>query len=265
MSQRIVRFRDGEWVGYGLMDSPDSVKQLTHSPFDEHADAPAETVGLPIPLSDIKLLAPVDAPRIFGVGLNYVSHAREVNRPEPKVPMLFMKPSTTVIGPDEPILYPPEGENVHFEAEVAVVIGRRARRIAEAAATSVILGYTCGNDVSERVIQRAEMDQGCLLIGKGYDSFNPLGPAIVTDLDPAGLTLLARLNGEEKQRIETSDLIYSIPYLVSYLSRAITLLPGDVIMTGTPAGVGPMRPGDEIEVEVEGIGVLKNPVVAEAV
>lgn len=264
MSHRIVRFRDGEWIGYGLMVGPDAVKELTHSPFDEDADAPAETVGAPHRLQDIQLLAPVASPRIFGVGLNYVSHAREMNLPEPKVPMLFMKPSTTVSGPGDPIVYPPEGENVHFEAEVAVVIGKRARRIDEADAASVILGYTCGNDVSERVIQRAEMDQGCLLIGKGYDGFNPLGPAIVTDLDPAGLTLIARLNGEEKQRIETSDLIYSIPFLVSYLSQAITLLPGDIIMTGTPAGVGPMVPGDEVEIEIEGVGVLKNPVVAEA-
>lgn len=263
MSQRIVRFQDKEWVGYGLMDSPNTVKQLTHSPFDEAATGPAETVGLSIPLADVRLLAPVAAPRIFGVGLNYASHAKEAGQPEPAVPMLFMKPSTTVVGPGDPIVYPHEGQNVHFEAEVAVVIGKRARRISEDESASVILGYTCGNDVSERVIQKAEMDQRCLLIGKGFDTFNPLGPAIVTDLDPAGMTLLARLNGEEKQRIETSDLIFSIPHLVSYLSQAITLLPGDVIMTGTPAGVGPMVPGDTIDIEIEGVGVLSNPVVAE--
>ncbi len=211
----------------------------------------------------VELLAPVEAPRIFGVGLNYVSHAREMNLPQPDLPMLFMKPTTTVTGPEAPIIYPLEAENLHFEAEVAVVIGRQARRVAKSEAEGIILGYTCGNDVSERVIQYAEMDQGCLLIGKGYDSFNPLGPAIATGLDPAGLTLLGRVNGEERQRIETSDLIYSIPYLVSYLSQAITLLPGDVIMTGTPAGVGPVVPGDEVEIEIEGVGVLRNPVVAE--
>ncbi len=263
MSQRIVRFRDGEWAGYGLLDDADNVKELTRSPFEEGDGRPVETVGVPIPVADVTLLAPLVAPRIFGVGLNYASHALESNSPEPEVPMLFMKPSTTVIGPGEPIVYPKEGQNVHYEAEVAVVIGKRCRRISEEEADGVILGYTCGNDVSERVIQRAEMDQRCLLIGKGFDTFNPLGPAIVTGLDPEALTLIARLNGEEKQRIETSDLIFSIRKLVSYMSQAITLLPGDVIMTGTPAGVGPMQPGDTIEIEVEGVGVLSNPVVAE--
>ena len=129
----------------------------------------------------------------------------------------------------------------------------------------LVLGYTCGNDVSERVIQRAEMDQGCLLIGKGYDGFNPLGPAIATELDPGDIGLIGRVNGEERQRNNTGDLIYSIVSLISYMSAAMTLLPGDVIMTGTPAGVGPIEPGDTVEIEVEGAGVLSNPVISEPV
>lgn len=264
MTDHIVRFRkDGE-IGYGRLSGRGQIQPVAGSPFSGPETGPLNPVGPSFAAGTADLLAPVEAPRIFGVGLNYVSHAREMNLPEPTVPMLFMKPSTTVTGPGAPIVYPVEAQNLHFEAEVAVVIGRRARRIAEAEAGAVILGYTCGNDVSERVIQRAEMDQGCLLIGKGYDSFNPLGPAIATGLDPAALTLIGRVNGEERQRIDTSDLIYSIPYLVSYLSQAITLLPGDVIMTGTPAGVGPVVPGDLVEIEIEGVGILSNPVVAES-
>jgi 2-keto-4-pentenoate hydratase/2-oxohepta-3-ene-1,7-dioic acid hydratase in catechol pathway len=143
------------------------------------------------------------------------------------------------------------------------VIGRTARRVPEDRAREVILGYTCANDISERVIQKEEMDQGCLLIGKGYDTFCPLGPVIATDLDPGALRLESRLNGETRQSSSTSDLLFSVETLVSYLSRAITLRPGDVIITGTPSGVGEIAPGDRMEIELEGVGVLANPVVAE--
>lgn len=258
MTRRIIRYERGGTASYGLLEEEDRIAPLPGDPFDGLTPG-----GERIALDDVRLLCPVAAPRIFGVGLNYVSHAEEMNLPQPKVPMLFMKPSTAAIGPGEPILYPPEAKNLHFEAEVAVVIGKRGRRVAEAEAIGLVLGYTCGNDVSERVIQRAEMDQGCLLIGKGYDSFNPLGPAIATDLDPGDIGLLGRVNGEERQRNNTGDLIYSIPALIAYMSAAMTLLPGDVIMTGTPAGVGPVEPGDSVEIEVEGAGVLTNPVVAE--
>lgn len=263
MTEHIVRFRKDGKIGFGLLQGGGQIHPVARSPFDGFGSDALRPTGDIIENAAAEILAPVEAPRIFGVGLNYVSHAREMNLPEPNVPMLFMKPTTATTGTDSPIIYPREAQNLHFEAEVAVVVGRQARRIPESQAEDVIFGYTCGNDVSERVIQRAEMDQGCLLIGKGYDTFNPLGPAIATGLDPAGLTLLGRVNGEEKQRIETSDLIYSIPYLVSYLSQAITLLPGDVIMTGTPAGVGPVVPGDVVEIEIEGVGILRNQVVAE--
>ena len=260
MSQRIVRYERDGTTSYGLLDGDDRIAPLPGDPYGVLSPS-----GDTAPLSDVTLLCPVPAPRIFGVGLNYVSHAQEMNLPQPKVPMLFMKPTTAAIGPGEPIPYPPEAKNLHFEAEVAVVIGKRGRRVSEAEAMELVLGYTCGNDVSERVIQRAEMDQGCLLIGKGYDGFNPLGPTIATGLDPGDIGLIGRVNGEERQRNNTGDLIYSIPALIAYMSQAMTLLPGDIIMTGTPAGVGPIVAGDTVEIEIDGAGVLSNPVVAEAV
>jgi 2-keto-4-pentenoate hydratase/2-oxohepta-3-ene-1,7-dioic acid hydratase in catechol pathway len=152
---------------------------------------------------------------------------------------------------------------VHFEAELAVVIGRGGRRIAPERALDHVLGYTCANDVSERVIQRAEMDQGALLVGKGFDTFCPLGPVIAVGIDPSDLALGACVNGVERQRSSTSDLLFDVPRLVSYLSEAITLRPGDVIITGTPSGVGPIVPGDTVDIWVEGIGTLTNTVVAE--
>lgn len=255
---RIVRYADPE-IRYGILGRDGTISQLAGSPFESLVPN-----GRVARLDQVRLLAPVVPHNIYGAGLNYVGHAREVNLPLPPVPLLFMKPASAVIGPDEPIVYPREGENVHYEAEVAVVIGKGGRRIPEAKAREHILGYTCGNDVSERVIQAAEMKQGCLVIGKGFDSFNPLGPAIETDLDPADIDIIARVNGVERQRSNTSDLVYSITRLVSYLSDAITLQAGDVIMTGTPSGVGPMRPGDVVEIEIPQVGILRNPVVAES-
>ncbi len=175
-----------------------------------------------------------------------------------------MKPSGTAIGPGAPIVYPHEGQNVHFEAELAVVIGKTARRVTKADALGYVLGYTCANDVSERVIQKVEMDQGALLVGKGFDSFCPLGPVIATDLDPTNLKIGARVNGQTRQASNTSDLLFGVADLVAYLSSAMTLLPGDIIITGTPSGVGPVVPGDVVDIEIEGVGVLTNPVVAEA-
>lgn len=153
---------------------------------------------------------------------------------------------------------------MHYEAELAVVIGKHARRVAPEDAAGVILGYTCANDISERVIQKEEMDQGCLLIGKGFDTFCPVGPVITTGLDPSDLRLEARLNGETRQSSSTSDLLFSVPQLVSYISQAISLRPGDVIITGTPSGVGEIASGDVMEIELEGVGVLRNPVIDES-
>ncbi len=255
---KIVRYRADGIINFGIMEEDGTIRELVGTPFDS-----LNPSGSVTQLSDVHLLAPVEAPRIIGVGLNYAEHAREVGKELPTKPMLFMKPSTTAIGPDETIIYPRQGKNVHYEAELAVVIGSPARRVSEAKALDYVLGYTCGNDVSERTIQFAEMEMGAMLIGKGFDTFCPLGPCITTDLDPGNLQVQARLNGQVKQNERTSDLIFSVAELISYISAAFTMLPGDVIMTGTPSGVGPFVPGDVVEIEVEGIGTLRNPVVAE--
>ena len=255
---RILRYESDGVAAYGSLEEDGTIRRLPGSPFD------SLTPGDPTAtLDQVRVLAPIEHPRVIGVGLNYLAHAREGGHEAPPVPMLFMKPSTAVIGPEAPIVYPTEGEEVHFEGELAVVIGKRARRVPVASALDHVLGYTCGNDVSERVIQKDEMSRGCMLLGKGFDTFCPLGPVIATGLDPTDLQLCARINGDERQNTNTDDMIFSVAELIAYTSGAITLLPGDVIMTGTPSGVGPITPGDEVEIEISGVGVLRNPVVAE--
>lgn len=254
----IARYQVGTTTTYGIREADGRYRRLAGSPFETR-----ETTGTLDAPADIRLLAPVVPPRVFGVGLNYVSHIKESGLPAPEFPMLFMKPPTAVIGPEEAIVYPRQGSEVHFEGELAVVIGRAARRVPENRALDHVLGYSCANDVSERTIQFAEMATGCLLIGKSFDTFCPLGPVIATGLDPTNLDLAARVNGEWRQSINTADLLFPVARLVAYLSDAITLLPGDVIITGTPAGVGPVQPGDVVEIEIGGIGILRNPVVAE--
>ncbi len=255
---RIVRYDDGN-IRYGLMEEDGRLLPLASSPFESLARAGAATH-----IEQVRLLAPIAPGSIFAAGLNYVQHAREVNLPLPETPMFFMKPPSAVVGPGDSIVYPRQGQNVHYEGELAVVIGKKARHLSEQDALSCVLGYTISNDVSERVIQFAEMKQGTLLLGKGFDTFCPLGPCIATDLDPDNLDLETRINGEIKQQTNTSDMRFSVAKLISYLSAAITLRPGDVIMTGTPFGVGPMKPGDTVEIEISGIGILRNRVIAEA-
>ena len=254
---KIARYEIGGERHYGIVDG-EIVRRLTGSPFQT-----LEANGHADRLKDVRLLAPIACPRVFGVGLNYVLHIEETGARTPQIPLIFMKPSTSVIGPDEAIIYPKEGQNVHFEAELAVVIGRAGRRIPAARALDHVLGYTCANDVSERVIQKGEMDQGALLLGKGFDTFCPLGPVIATDLEPSDLRIGASVNGRQRQASSTSDLLFSVPELIAHLSMAMTLLPGDVIMTGTPSGVGPIVAGDVVEIFVEGVGTLTNSVVAE--
>ena len=256
---KIARYETKGWSGWGIQEGG-VLHRLAHSPFEG-----IERSGASDDLENCRLLAPVGpSPRIFGVGLNYVAHIAESGAATPKIPLLFMKPSNAVAGPGDPIVYPREGSNVHFEAELAAVIGKGGRRIPADRALSHVLGYACANDVSERVIQKSEMDQGALLVGKGYDTFCPLGPVIATDVDPADIRIGARVNGEQRQESSTSDLLFSVAELVAYLSTAITLMPGDVIITGTPSGVGPVVPGDHVEIFADGIGVLANKVVSEA-
>lgn len=254
---KIARYETAGWSGWGLLEG-DELRRIAGSPFDGLA-----TTGETDSLAAVRLLAPVVSPRVFGVGFNYVAHIAELGAATPEFPLIFMKPTNTVIGPGAPIVYPREGQNVHFEAELAVVIGKAGRRIPRERALDHVLGYTCANDVSERVIQKKEMNQGAILVGKGFDSFCPLGPVIATDIDPADTRIGARVNGEERQSSSTSDLLFSVADLIAYLSSAVTLVPGDVIITGTPSGVGPIAPGDTVEIFAEGIGVLANPVAAE--
>jgi len=260
MNMKIARFKHGGMVAYGNLRDDGTIEYLTGSPFDGQD---IRGTGESVPLSEVTLLAPVERPRIFGAGFNYVSHIKETGWEMPEVPMLFVKPESALAGPGDAIVYPECGEVVHYEAELVVVIGRTARRVAEAEALDYVLGYTCGNDVSERVVQKREMKFGCLFAGKAFETFAPIGPVISTGLDPSRLEIIGRLNGEVRQRGNTSDLLFSVPRLVSYLSSFMTLEPGDLIMTGTPAGVGTIQPGDTFEVEIEGIGTLTNHVVAE--
>jgi 2-keto-4-pentenoate hydratase/2-oxohepta-3-ene-1,7-dioic acid hydratase in catechol pathway len=210
-------------------------------------------------LSLVRLLPPVLPGKIVAVGLNYRDHANEMGIEIPKEPVLFLKPSTSVIGPDADIVYPGQSSRVDYEAELAVVIGRECRDVDAGDAAGCILGYTCLNDVTARDLQAKD---GQWTRAKSFDTFAPIGPWIVTDIeDPDTLSIQARLNGETRQASNTSNLIFGVYELVDFISHVMTLKKGDVIATGTPSGIGPMSPGDEIAVEIEGIGVLKNRVI----
>jgi 2-keto-4-pentenoate hydratase/2-oxohepta-3-ene-1,7-dioic acid hydratase in catechol pathway len=254
----IARYALGDRIHYGVVEG-DRLRRLAAPPFEGLVET-----GDTDSLQEATLLSPVERPRIFGAAYNYQEHTREAGKQGPEAPVIFMKPSTAAAGPGDPIVYPDDGEIVHYEGELTVVIGRTARYVAEADALRYVLGYTCGNDVSDRVVQRRESAFGCLLAGKGYDSFAPMGPLIATDLDPSRQRVITRVNGAVRQDGSTADLVFSVPFLIAYLSRFMTLLPGDVIMTGTPAGVGPLQVGDTVEVEIPGIGVLRNDVIAES-
>lgn len=215
--------------------------------------------GETLPLTEVRLLAPIIPSKVICIGRNYVEHAEELGSEIPAEPLMFMKPSTAVIGPKDTIRLPPESERVDHEGELAVVIGRPCRRVSEEEAPAFILGYTCGNDVTARDLQKKD---GQWTRAKGFDSFCPLGPWVETDLDLSDLEITTKVNGEVRQRGRTSAMIFPPPLLVAYVSRVMTLLPGDVILTGTPSGVGPLSQGDRVEVEVEGIGVLANEVIS---
>ncbi|NLG85507.1 MAG: fumarylacetoacetate hydrolase family protein [Firmicutes bacterium] len=207
---------------------------------------------------EVRLLAPVMPSKVVAVGLNYRDHAMEMGEEIPKEPRIFLKPSTSVIGPGEAIVLPSMSRRVDYEAELAVVIGRAARHVRPEEASSYILGYTCLNDVTARDLQKKDVQW---TRSKSFDTFCPLGPAIETELDPRDLAIVARVNGVVRQSSRTANLIFSVPELLSFISQVMTLLPGDVIATGTPPGVGPLSPGDRVEIEIEGIGTLANPVV----
>lgn len=217
-----------------------------------------ERTGQVLPLGGVRLLAPViPRSKVVGIGRNYAEHAAELGNAVPEDPMVFIKPNTSVIGPDDPIVLPSYSQDVHYEGELAVVISRICKDVPITRAKDVILGYTCANDVTAR-------DQGATgpwALKKGFDSSCPLGPYIVTDLDPADLAVRTYLDGELVQDGSTSQMVHGVHELVAYVSTIFTLLPGDVILTGTPAGVGPITAGQRVDVEIEGIGRLSNPVL----
>jgi len=197
--------------------------------------------------------------KVVAVGLNYRDHARELKMDIPGYPLIFMKPSTSVIGDGDPIVFPVQTQELHYEGELGIVIGKRARNVPAGKARDFIAGYTCANDVTARDLQRLD---GQWTRAKSFDTFCPLGPRIVSDMDPTALEIMTRVNGEVKQRSTTANMIFDVYDLVSFISGIMTLLPGDVIITGTPPGVGPLLPGDTVEVEIEGIGTLTNTVTA---
>ncbi|MBI1351696.1 MAG: DUF2437 domain-containing protein [Actinomycetales bacterium] len=250
---RICRVALDDELHYGVVES-DAVALLTSHPF-----GPFEPDGRVLPLDDVRLVAPVLPSKIVAVGKNYLDHVREMGGDAPPSdPMIFLKPSTAVIGPFEPIVLPWQSEQVEHESELAVVIGRLCRDVPEDRVDEVVLGYTCANDVTARDLQRTDGQWGR---AKGFDSFCPIGPWIETSLDPEDADIELRVNGEVRQTGNTSDMVRSARELVSWISSVMTLLPGDVILTGTPAGVGPLVAGDEVSVTIAGIGTLTNPVV----
>ena len=254
---RIARYAgDGE-VGFGVVEG-DEGDALTIAPIAGHPFAPFQLAGPPRRLADVRLLAPVLPSKVVAVGRNYGEHAREMGNDLPDVPVVFLKPSTSVVGPGDPIQYPRQSHEVHHEAELAVVIGRLCREVPAARAADVVLGFTCANDVTARDLQKAEEQWGR---AKGFDTFCPLGPWVETELDAGDLALQCTVNGEVRQDGRTSQMARGVGELIEHITAAMTLLPGDVILTGTPAGVGPLTVGDEVAVRIEGIGTLRNRVV----
>lgn len=251
---RIARFNHGEGIHYGIVDESDLVV-LAGDPMFSGFD----TTGQRIPLADVALLAPViPRSKVVCVGKNYRDHAAEFGSKVPDEPLLFLKPNTAVIGPNDSIVRPPQSRRVDFEGELAVVIGRIAKNVSAENALDHVFGYMIGNDVTARDLQKSD---GQWARAKGFDTFCPLGPAIETEFDPAGgASVVTRVNGEDKQRASLTDMVFDVATIIEYASAAFTLLPGDVILTGTPAGVGPLVAGDTVEVEIDGLGVLRNPV-----
>lgn len=250
---KIARFSHEETLRFGIVDD-DELVVLAGDPLF----AGFETTGQRIALADVTLLAPViPRSKIVCVGRNFHEHAAEFGNVAPAEPMLFFKPNTAVIGPGDYVVRPPQSSDTHFEGELAAVIGRVAKNVRAEDAANYIFGYTVANDVTARDLQRSD---GQWSRAKGFDTFCPLGPVIETEFELEGATLTSRVNGVVRQSAPLSDMIHSVPAIIEYASAAFTLLPGDVILTGTPAGVGAFVAGDELEAEVSGIGVLRNPV-----
>ncbi len=252
---KIVRFSNGSKIQYGILHD-DSIQAIEGEPFGG-----VRLTGEQYNLSQVKLLAPCIPSKIVALGVNYHSHAEEMGSTLPEAPLIFIKPPTSVIGPEESIIYPPSSTRVDYECELGVVIQKEAWRVSEEDSLNYVLGYTCFNDVTARDLQRKD---GQWTRAKSFNTFAPIGPCIETELDPADVPVETYLNGECKQRGNTSDLIFSVTEQISFISHVMTLLPGDIIATGTPGGIGPMQPGDTVEIRIEPIGTLRNYVIKQA-
>jgi 2-keto-4-pentenoate hydratase/2-oxohepta-3-ene-1,7-dioic acid hydratase in catechol pathway len=250
---RIVRYQDGVSTPWGVVEEG-TVRQMEGDPFG-HFRLVSKTKRV----EEVRLLSPCLPSKVVAVGLNYRDHAEELKFKLPEEPLLFLKPSTSVIGPKEAIVYPTLADRVDYEAELAVVMGKVAKAVSVERAADYILGYTCLNDVTARNLQTKD---GQWTRAKGFDTFAPLGPWIETEIDPSHLEISSYLNGERRQHSNTAQLIFGPLQLVSFISQIMTLLPGDVIATGTPSGIGPMAIGDRIDVVIEGIGTLSNTIAA---
>jgi 2-keto-4-pentenoate hydratase/2-oxohepta-3-ene-1,7-dioic acid hydratase in catechol pathway len=250
----IARFTTGEEPRFAVVEG-EHLAVVTGDPLY----TPIQFTGERVPLDEARLLAPViPRSKVLGIGRNYAEHAAELGNDVPAEPLVFLKPNTSVVGPADPVVLPAASARVDYEGELAVVIGRVCRDVPVERAGEVILGYTCANDVTARDLQSSD---GQWWRAKGYDSFCPLGPYLATGVDVSDVRISTRLDGRTVQEARTSEMLHDIPTLVAFVTSAMTLLPGDVLLTGTPAGVGPMSPGSRIEVDIEGIGVLQNTAV----
>ncbi len=260
---RIARYTTGDDPTYGVVegDGPGEGGLVVAEIAGDPLYLEVARTGRVTPLDDVRLLAPIiPRSKVVGIGRNYRDHAAELGNDLPAEPLIFLKPNTSVIGPGDPVVLPRQSTSVHYEGELAVVIGRICKDVPAERVAEVVYGYTCANDVTARDLQRSD---GQWARAKGFDTFCPLGPWIETDLDPGDLALTTRLDGDLMQDSRTSEMVHDVAALVTYVSQAFTLLPGDVILTGTPAGVGPVAAGQRVAVEIQGIGALTNPVVDE--
>ncbi|MFN8412957.1 MAG: fumarylacetoacetate hydrolase family protein [Anaerolineales bacterium] len=251
---KIIRYQtDGESPKYGWM-LDDKIGEIQGDIFGEYRRREART-----PISELKLVAPCQPSKILCVGRNYVEHAKELGNEVPKVPLIFLKPPSSIISNGDIILLPPQSSQVEHEAELVVVIGKRAKNVTAETAKEYIFGYTIGNDVTARDLQKID---GQWTRAKGFDTFCSFGPWIDTDFDASDAVVTCRVNGQMRQMASTRDMVFNVGILIAYISSVMTLEPGDIIFTGTPAGVGELKNGDEVLVEIEGLGVLKNSVKA---
>ena len=257
-SVRIARYTTGEDPTYGIVEGePDAqwIAEIQGDPLYQ----PVVFTGNRVRLDEVRLLAPIiPRSKVIGIGKNYADHAAEMGGEAPLEPLIFLKPNTAVVGPGDPVVMPRQSGEVHYEGELAVVISRLCKDVPINRVADVIFGYTCANDVTARDLQRTD---GQWARAKGFDTFCPIGPWIETDIDPSDLSIVTRRDGEVVQDGRTVDMVHDVAAIVSYVSEAFTLLPGDVILTGTPAGIGPVTSGQRVEVEIEGIGILENPFI----